>query len=470
MTRNPRSSPQKKQLHILYLLNDLLHHTKYHAESSSAYSTLSNSLESYLVDLFGAVSTYESERYSNHHKKVQDLLGLWDHKGYYQSPYINKLREIAASSAALGGSEGSKPANGAPEEELIETYTGKKDAPYIMPASHGDPSTPYYDLPAGNLLPHIIPNSTVPINPQQVKPLRFDVRPAEESLMRAVKNFMKDIDSLDIPIGNDEEHIECDIDELGQPMIRDEETGELVRGEGYYGWSKTFCEKMKMRRDGMEIVGESTRRIDDMDRSSSPRKRRRYSPSGSSRRSYSSSRSISRSPRRGSHSKSPSRQRSSSYSPPPVLSAPQQQQPKLTHNVPPPPPPPSQASSYPLPVPFPPDLARGFPLGPGGLPIPPPPPNYKGPWPPPPPPLPPSGVPLPHGGLYPNFPLIPPSSSSPPLGARGFSNSTPPPLPQVATGSQGQTLSNSSGWGARQNSEIPRFYQSKTIQRTLRKQ
>ena len=446
-------------MHILYLLNDLLHHARYHVDSSSAYSTLSGTLQSYIVDLFGVITTYDREIYPNHHRKIEDLVRLWDENGYYQVSYINKLRETIASSASLGDPEASKPGNGVPQDELIETLTStstvKKDVPYIMPASHGDPSTPYYDLPAGNLLPHIIPNSTVSIDPQQVKPLQFVTRPADDNLMRAVKDFMKDIESLDNPMGNDDEGIQVDIDELGQPTIRDEGTGELVRGEGYYGWSKAFCEKMKRRRDGTEVVDETNVRSDSMGRSPSPQERRRYSSSGSSRRSYPSSDSISRSPRLRSRSRSPSRQRPSSYSPPPVLPSSRQQQPIHTTIVPPSLPPPSQPSPPSLPLPFLQDLARGFPLGPDGLPIPPSPPNYKGPWPPPPPPLPQGGGPLPQGNLYPSFPsFVPPP---PRAGPGGFSSSGSPPLPHVMTGPQGQMTGNSGGWGPQQHSGYPAY-------------
>ncbi len=448
-------SPRRRQVHILYLLNDLLHHIKYHAVPSTAYSTLSSNLQSYLVDLVGAASTYDPERYPNHHEKIQDLLRLWDQKGYYQSSYINKLRVAVANSASLGDSWRPKPVNGGQDDEFIETSTGKQDAPYIMPASHGEFSTPYYDLPAGNLLPHIIPNSTVPINPQQVKPLQFNARPADESLIMAVKSFMKEVDSFTTTIGSDEEGIGMDIDELGQPIIRNEENGEFIRGEGYYGWSKAFCVRMKRRHDGTEISDESARRSDSIDRSTSPRKRRRYSSSGSSRRSYSSSRSVSRSPRHRSRTRSPFRQRSSSYSPPPVVASPQEPRPMSTATIASSLPPQSQTSSRPLPTPLPHDLTRGFPLGPGGLPIPPPPPNYRGPWPPPPPPLPPGRGPLPQGNSLLNFPPFVPPPLPPPIGPGGLSSGGPPPLPYAMTGPHAQIPHSSGGWGPQQNRGYP---------------
>ena len=450
--KNQIPSPWRRQLHILYLLNDLLHHTKYHLESSSTFSALSTNLQSVLIDIFTEASKYERARYPSHNKKSQDLLELWERKGYYQASYISKLREFSSAPASPGDLGNLKPRHDVRKDEPGEALTARKDAPYIMPASHGDPSTPYFDLPAGNLVPHIIPNSTVPINPQQVKPLQFVPKPADESLMRAVKNFMKDVEFHGTLIGSEKEGVEIDIDELGQPIIR-EEIGDSVRGEGYYGWSKVFCERMKRRRNGRGIMEEPSRGSDNVDRSAVPRKRRRYSSSEESRRSYPSSRSMSRSPQFRSRS-GPHSPRSISYSPPPIVSSSQQHQSVPIDSTVSLVAPQLQASSHHLSVTFPPGLARGFPLGPDGLPIPPRPPNYKGPWPPPPPPLPQGRGQTPQGIPLSNFPsFIPPPP--PPVGPRASSNFNSPPLPLVMNGPQGQMPGSSIGWCPQQHAGYP---------------
>ena len=409
-----RTASRRKQLHILYLLNDLLHHTKYHTETSAAYSTLTGNLQLHLVDLFGYASAYDASKFVRHHKKLNELLDIWNQKDYYQSTYIEKLRETVVNAARLGyngGVDGSRLQDGT-SDELVGG--AKKDAPFIMPAAHGDSSTPYYDLPAGNLMPHIVPNSSVPINPKLVKPLQFVAGPADEQLAAAVKDFMKDIESL-YGIGRDEDEDVMDIDEMGQPVIRDPITGDLIQGESYYGWSRAFCERMKRRRDGREPVKQEPRRSPSVDSSTGPQQQKRYSYSESSRSrsrspirshprfggrdahtrrrlrrgSSSSSRSLSRG-RRGNHydgSRSPGRDpsgrrsRTRSYSPErlqPAYAAKTQPLAVTQVQVPSPAP-------LPFPNPFP-----SAPLGPNGLPTPPPPPpNYRGPWPPPPPPPPP---------------------------------------------------------------------------------
>ena len=451
-----QSPARRKQLHILYLLNDLLHHAKYHTDSLVTYSTLTSNLQPHLIDLFGHASAYDSSKYARQHKKLNELLDIWDQKNFYQSEYIDKLRETTTNAARLGysgGDDGSRHQNGM-SEDLVAGI--KKNAPFIMPAAHGDNTTPYYDLPAGNMMPHIVPNSSTPINPQLVKPLQFVAGPADEMLATAVKGFMNDVELL-YGMGADEvDNVVIDIDELGQPAIRDEITGDLMDGESYYGWSRAFCEKMKRRRNGKESAEQDLRRSRSVARSLTPRKRRRYSDSESSRsrsrtslqsrsrsrgrnepmrrkdqrRSYSSSRSSSRSRQRfqSGGGRSDSRRRTTSGRRSRTRSySPDREQPASTDN---PQPPFIQQTQGPSlsPLPFPNSL-NGVSLGPNGLPIPPPPPpNYKGSWPPPPPPPPMQA----QTGQFPPFSALvpPPPPPYPP----------PPANPHPANMYQGEFL------------------------------
>ncbi|KAK2794700.1 hypothetical protein FQN52_007470 [Onygenales sp. PD_12] len=456
---SPRTaSAKRKRLHILYLLNDLLHHTKYHEETTSAFSALSGTLQPSLVDLISLAAGYSREKNPKYHRRLRDLLDIWGSNGFYSGDYINKLRETvenASSPEALNTKSILK-------DNTADT-SGKpasRDAPYVMPPTHGDPAVPYHELPAGNLMPHIIPNSTAPIRPQSVKPLQFLAGPADESLANAVKSFLKDVDNIYNSTENGfGEGNAIEIDELGQVVIRDQVTGDLVDGETYYGWSRSFCEKMKKRRDGKRGSRSRSRsRSSSRSRSYDARKRRRYSDSASSDgRGRSRSRSSSIPPRPRSHnspysrsdsrSRTPprrstrgrSRSRSRSYSPHPssVPQSQQQQQQQQQQQHPPFPPP----GAPPIPVP-PPQMQYPFsghqqfnppppppvPVpGPGGLfiPHPPPkPPGYTGPWPPPPPPP----------GAAPQFPPPPPHMNL--MNMPGFGN-PPPPLPPFQHGHPG---------------------------------
>ncbi|KAL1877129.1 hypothetical protein Plec18167_004813 [Paecilomyces lecythidis] len=417
------TSGKRKRLHILYLLNDVFHHTKYHSENKAAFSTVTGVLQPYIIDLIGQAAAFDREKNPKHHRRLDELLDIWKANGYYSAEYVDKLREAVLNSASIDAIKASVGASDGNADAGKEATS--KDAPFVMPATHGDASTPYYDLPAGNLVPHIIPDSTAPIRPDAVKPLQFLAGPADQKLVTALKKFLKDVDRI---YENDEpEHDEntiVDIDEMGQMVVRDEATGDIVGGETYYGWSREFCEQMK-KRNGKIPRGRSESRSLSRSRSrsssSSPRKRRRYSDSPSSdgrRRSRSRSRSSSlsyrRRPRRNhsySRSRSPSRRRSrspsreKSYSPrpasPPRSSFPQPHQSYPSQGIPPPPPP----GQFPFTQNFVP------PPGSGGYPIPPPPPpNYQGPWPPPPPPpqtggaFPPPGIDPRTGMPIPGFP------------------------------------------------------------------
>ncbi len=485
-----QTSCKRKRLHILYLLNDLIHHAKYHDGASTAYASLTGKLQPYLVELISSVASFEFKTCPNHHKKIGELLDIWDDNGYYTRQYIDKLRESAENAAGATEEEGTK-------DSLLESgkNAAKKSVPFIMPATHGDMSTPYYDLPAGNMMPHIIPNSSTPINPQLVKPLQFVAGPADESLVAAVKDFLRDVERV-LGSSNDvDEGISMDIDALGQPITKDEITGEVTNGEGYYGWSKSFCAKMKRRSNG--LVPKSNRgrgRSDSSSRGASPRKRRRYSSSEESRRrsrdrsrsrsrgrprsysrdgrarsqsrgrlnSYQSSRSRSRStrsksPRYHRYSRSRSRTRTRSFSSggrSPFrhneLPEPSKEPSNLTQpggpasgqSKPTPPPPP----------PFPANLPQGFPFGPGGLPIPPPPPPLagSGQWPFPPPILPNNQF-VPLAGFVPP----PPPPPTPPSGPRGYSNAggpSPPPVgPRSFNGSGPSPLLPPTGHWAQQH-------------------
>lgn len=450
-------STRRKQLHILYLLNDLLHHSKFHGNTTMAFSTLSEIFEPSILELVGATVAYDSDTYPKHFHKIERLLANWEEQTYFSPEYIQKLRRTVADASKNGSAsvkQGLRRAVYDLEFKVGNASQVQKYVPFIMPALHGDPSTPYYDLPAGNMMSHIIPNSAAPINSQLVKPLHLIPGPADESLALVVKDFLNDVDVLYGNIDADEELAPVDADELGQPVVRDQITGEIIGGEGYYGWSKAFCERMKCRRDG---ANKSTERHG---RTNSPSAWRRYSSSqsGRSRRGSSSlsrsksqsrswsrnrdmvdrrSSSIDRIPSEGrasgqiskglrqrrmpsrsrspfenrSHtqrgryesrrSRSPSRSRSRTYSPPQrILPAPQTQP---THHsdlrseqrqqVPP-------APSQPFARSFPQDLMPGpveFPIHP------PPPPGYLGAWPPLPPPLGPNLSFIPAGTAFNGF-------------------------------------------------------------------
>ncbi|KAL1991875.1 hypothetical protein VTN49DRAFT_5183 [Thermomyces lanuginosus] len=328
-----RPSGKRKRLHVLYLLNDVLHHTKYHSErDSSTFVNFSTALQPHIVELLALAASYNDQKNPKHHRRLGQLLDLWADYGYYGAEYVEKLRETVKNRQSTVAT---KKADGASSGEGEQQKESQRNAPYIMPGTHGDPSTPFYDLPAGNFIPHIIPGSPVPIRPDRVKALQLHAGPADGKLVDAVKKFLKEADRIyDPSSAAADEDVDIDIDELGQTIIRDRKTGEILHADTYYGWSRDFCEQMKKRKreDGHRGRSQS--------RDEGARKRRRSdSRSSDDRRSRTRSRSRSRR-RRHSSSRSPSptrrrfRSRSESYSPPPPSFPP----PHRNSQLPPPPP------------------------------------------------------------------------------------------------------------------------------------
>lgn len=378
-----KPSVQRKRIHLLYLLNDFFHYAKYHTDSASTLAALSSSFEPHLQGMIITTASVDISRFPKHHKKIDDLLSLWTKHGYFSSQYLDTLHERTQTS---GGSRAAAGVTGVDAQSIPpgQTGTSNVEVPFIMPATHGDLNTPYYDLPAANMLPHIVPNSSTPITPSLMRPLQLVAGPADPRLADAVKDFLQDVDFMyDDSKDSTDEGIVVDVDQMGQPLARDETTGDLVPLEAYYGWSIDFCEKMKRRRRGAPDESDKQNGHRGRSRSSSQdrdtaRKRRRYSSSADGR-----GRSVNRY-RSGSRG---ARGESGSYSPPlpqhrvafrqalpaamsfqgQSIVTPIEQIDNPLNTLQPPPPGPSSASNY----------EHNFPVGPGGLPIPPPPPFHS---------------------------------------------------------------------------------------------
>ncbi|KLU90657.1 hypothetical protein MAPG_10509 [Magnaporthiopsis poae ATCC 64411] len=125
--------------------------------------------------------------------------------------------------------------------------------PFLLPSTHGDLSTAWYDLPAANWLPVLKPNSTRAMDPARIKPLQLTPGVADAVLVDAVKSLLADVNRLYAPdvgvIGfADEENPSVTVDQMGERVELDRSTGKIVGGTTYYGWSRGFCRDMKVSR------------------------------------------------------------------------------------------------------------------------------------------------------------------------------------------------------------------------------
>ncbi|KAL8631842.1 hypothetical protein Q9189_002422 [Teloschistes chrysophthalmus] len=226
-----KPSSRRQQLHILYLVHDLLHHAKFHATNLADSDSPNQGLRPYISQLVSVASAYDAKKYPQHFIKINELLNLWNKGKYFPASYLASLKEASTSTSKATTSLTGNIDDGEGSNAKIEPAESRKDAPYIMPASHGDASDPYYDLPAGNLMPHIVPNSSMPIAPRTVKPLQFRAGPANEKLANTVKAFLQEADAVygvRLP-GNGV--LGTDIDQLGQSVTFNGSRGEPLVGE-----------------------------------------------------------------------------------------------------------------------------------------------------------------------------------------------------------------------------------------------
>ncbi|SPN98965.1 uncharacterized protein DNG_02004 [Cephalotrichum gorgonifer] len=416
-----RPSAKRKRLHVLYLLHDVLYHTLRRHPGNDDFA---RSIRGCLEPLFSSVASFPGV--PKHTARILDLLAFWDEKRLFDADVVAKLRALVEAAAAEKGNATSKDA---PQTATSEAFSKlPKEAPFILPSVHGDPSMAWFDLPAANWLPHLAPNSTKPMKPDMIKPLQFAQGPADKPVVEAVKTLLAKVDQLFSKGRTWDEH--ADMNEMGESVILDEVTGEVVGGETYYGWSRGFCKKMKDRRTGPEGQGDRSRG-----------RSRSRSDSRSSRSSYRSGSSTSAQKhkrRRLSRSRSPRKKWSESQpgSAPAVsltLRAKGAVEDALAIAIQDGTPAPFYPSVPPVPPPGqqipPPPQHQQYPMPPMP-PIPPPPYGYTGQWPPPPPPPP----PFQPGGF-----------------ARGWNAGAPPPAPPPGPpawgGGQNQQFNHGRGGG-----------------------
>ena len=281
---NAKPTTRRKRLHVLYVLHDVLYHTKYRGDPRE--DGFAATVRDSLVPILTSVAAFDAPR---HVKKIQELLDIWDEKSLFSPTLISSLR-AAVEAASMGGANylGTSAAQTIGSSSTVKA----KEVPFMLPAMHGDPSTPWFDLPAANWLPHMQPNSTKPMNPNLIKPLRLAPGLADKGLVDAVKQLLSNVERLFVKSANaDSEEPYTDLNEMGERVVIDKLTSEITSGQTYYGWSRDFCTKMSRRQKGGNANNDRRGRSDSRESSSPAHKRRRLSRSQSRDRDYSSSRS-----------------------------------------------------------------------------------------------------------------------------------------------------------------------------------
>ncbi|POS73124.1 hypothetical protein DHEL01_v208485 [Diaporthe helianthi] len=434
----PGPSLKRRRLHVLYVLNDVLFHVKFRTTNQDFFDRISP----HVPALFKGAASFTNV--PKHTKKLHNLLQLWENKSYFSTPLLESLRAAVEEGPNSEGSE----ANGGHVANKAQAGLTAREAPFTLPSMHGDPSTPWYDLPAANWLPVIEPNSMRPMNPTMIKPLQLAGGPADKNLIDAVKKLLGDVDKVYAKDAHMDGDSAVDVSQMGEFIERDE-LGDIVGGETYYGWSRNFCEKMRTRRykgGGMDLDDEQRGR-----RGSSRPSKTSALALAIAEQELEQRVTISQPCEKGEpqhtapaklfplyisfsvsiYTPRPEWQRQTEapggYGPPKGFVPPNSQ----PYQPPPPPPPPGQYlhPNFPAGAPPPPQPSR-FNSWNAAVPPPPPPPHYQGQWPPPPPTPP---MPGNHGPQQPPqgwFPPVPiPGPSPPGQWGGGWAPPPPPPFP-----------------------------------------
>ncbi|KAK3370196.1 hypothetical protein B0H63DRAFT_564414, partial [Podospora didyma] len=214
-------SAKRRRVHMLYILNDILHNLL----NATTRKSFAQKLEPTLPSLIKSASSFLNS--PKHSQKIQDLILHWKEEGFFDDAVITQLR-AALSSSTSPGDPGLAPPS------IIPAANPTRVVHNVLPPVHGDASMRWYDLPAGTWLRAIQRGSTRPMNPSDIAPIPMARGTADPRLVEAVTRLIGEVEKM---YGNDVNNPPGDIDRMGE-----------FSGETYYGWSPEFCEKMRHKR------------------------------------------------------------------------------------------------------------------------------------------------------------------------------------------------------------------------------
>jgi hypothetical protein len=206
----------------------------------------------HLLKLFSYASSLRTRNNKYFLGKIQDIVENWKIRKYYTDDFLDKLAVVVKNAGNLGGIEEIEQEG---KEQEDEDATGtRKEAPYQLPKSHGDPSMPWYHLPAGVMLHSmsLYPHSA--IHESDMKPIPLKAGPARPDLENAVRSLLEKASRLDEE-GDDQTEM-VDINIMGQKTFRNRETGVETKEDTYYGFTKEFADALTVA--GSRFTGESS--------------------------------------------------------------------------------------------------------------------------------------------------------------------------------------------------------------------
>jgi len=201
----------KKQLHILYLISDLLHYQKFHSRCEK-YDDYILEVEDLTIQIVGSIVNTDARGSTSHFTKFNSLFDLWETNQFFPFHVIHSFRSqiyFAKQRNTLPGLETSP-------------------QPWTLPPTHGDPSDLPFHLPASNAAKLLSVRPGHPIPVKALRPIPFPSSVPPEELVERMKQF-------DDAVSLVQSHEEINVDPVGGP----------IEGMTYYGFSKQFAERLR---------------------------------------------------------------------------------------------------------------------------------------------------------------------------------------------------------------------------------
>jgi hypothetical protein len=221
----------RSRLGPLLIVNDVLHHDKYHQRRAASGIFGKESL-SYIAELIELAAAHMSQKESQAETKLCAMLNFWTVNLVVSTDDIKSLRDRTdeALLIAQGG-----------------TLVRKRN--YLLPEYHGDRNAPWYDLPASYMLEQMIKHPNRPIDGRGIKVAKLDKKPISPLKRKLLDDYFENIDLKHVPTGEnpngETKKFKLWRDPVGQIVKQNKETGEITTVCNGYGWSMKFCRDMQ---------------------------------------------------------------------------------------------------------------------------------------------------------------------------------------------------------------------------------
>ncbi|KAK7206956.1 hypothetical protein BZA70DRAFT_275425 [Myxozyma melibiosi] len=180
---SPTTRTRHARTYILYLLSDILHHSR-------SSDTFKSGMMPFLPLLVAHAWSYHRTRAA-----VEDLVALWEETGYFHSLYAESLIDQATIEQLLLPSSSSATAISSHHRDVALDSSAQQTAEAeAVPAVLGDEAAAYYDLPASTMLDFVNPSDPI-IPPDKIGPVKLHLDPSgtkfPQHVLDAVDRFYR---------------------------------------------------------------------------------------------------------------------------------------------------------------------------------------------------------------------------------------------------------------------------------------